>query len=280
MSFRKIIGIASALALGATTVYGMGCSSSTNSGTPTAQDSGTKTDTGTGKDSSVTDTGGGDSSGGDAGGDAGGTCPTLTAFTAIKWAPPTPIHQGVCTAAQITAWDTSGMANMTTGLGTSGNPACDACIVTAETASMHGPVITQIDPMSNMAFLAEFNIGGCVADEDGMTAAGSCGNQLNNQGDCLFQECGACSDFNSNPTPKGGPTSMCEQAVFGATGDICTASAITSTCLTALGQDGGQQACLSVSSNAQFFSLWCGAATTPADSGTDTGTPTDSGGGG
>jgi hypothetical protein len=277
MSLRKIIGIASVMALGATTVYGMGCSSSTNSGPGVTQDSGTKTDTGAAKDSSVTDTGGGDAGGDGAGGDGGMTCPDNTAFTAIIWAPPTPLHQGACTGTQIAAWNSS--QSQTTGLGTSGNAACDACIVTPETAAAHGPVITQKDSMGN-AFLAEFNSGGCIADEDGAKAAGSCGNQLNNEDDCLVQQCFSCSDFNS-PT-KGGPTGMCEQAIFGM-GGLCAKYLIAqgSACDSELNADGGVQACFAATTNIEFFQLWCGSGTTPPpDAGTDTGTPSDSGGGG
>ena len=219
----------------------------------TFKDSGVATDSSTAKDSSA------------AVDSAAGTCPDNTAFTAITWAPPTPLHQGVCTAAQISAWASS--QSMTTGLGSSGNAACDACIVTPQTAAAHGPAVTVTQ--GGTTFLAEFNIGGCIADEDGAKGAGSCGNQLNNQGDCLGQECASCSDFNSTTPSPTGPTALCEQAIFSA-GGVCASDLIAqgSACATELALDGGvDQTCLSVATLQDLFTLWCGGSAPIPDAG-------------
>jgi hypothetical protein len=155
---------------------------------------------------------------------------------------------------------------MTTGLGTSGNAACDACIATPETASTHGPIVTATQAGTTVA--VEANLGGCVAWQDGMMAAGSCGNQLNNNDDCFTQECGDCSDF-SQPSQTG-PTAMCDSTIFGM-GGVCAAENITGTssCGEELDLDGGaDQTCLSLTTLDELFTLWCGG-TPVVDAGAD-----------
>ncbi len=251
MSLKKIIGLVSVAALGGVSIYGMGCSSSSPAGNPGGGTDAGK-DTGTKPDSSVADTGGGDTSpGDDSGGDAGMTCSASKPFTPIKWAPPTPFGQGACTAAEIMAWTTSSNANTMTGIGMSGNAACDACIMTPDTAAAHGPVVT--GTQGGMTFFEEANFGGCIADVDGQKAAGSCGNTVNTQQDCLVLECGGCSDFMTSNFMTG-PTADCATMVFGM-GGLCAGQGISSmACLTEV-QGSADKECLTFST---LLAAWCG----------------------
>jgi hypothetical protein len=268
MSLKKIIGLVSVAALGGVSIYGMGCSSSSPAGNPGGGTDAGK-DTGTKADSSVADTGGGGdtSPGDDSGGDAGMTCSAGTAFTPTTWAPPTPLHQGACTAAEITAWTTS--QSMTTGLGMSGNAACDACIVTPVTAAAHGPAITAT--MGSTTILVEANFGGCVANLDGMKAAGSCGNSVDTENDCIGQECGGCSDFQTT-NGKTGPTADCITAVFAMGGPCASQGISTMACLTEV-QGATDMPC--ISTFAALLTEWCGGTAT-TDGGTEGG-PTEAG---
>jgi hypothetical protein len=71
-----------------------------------------------------------------------GTCSANTPFTPILWAPPTPLHQNVCTPAQVLSYVNSLQSQ--NGPWTSGNPMCDACLQTDEKAPAHGPIVTQL----------------------------------------------------------------------------------------------------------------------------------------
>ncbi len=116
---------------------------------------------------------------------------------------------------------------------------------------MHGPVVAQ--NMGGMEIPVEPNFGGCVANMDGMTAAGSCGNQVNNADDCGFNECGMCSDYQTN-----GPiTQSCFQYAFQDAAGACHADLIQSACAMELNADGGPDApCLGTFQ--ALLTLWCG----------------------
>jgi hypothetical protein len=199
-------------------------------------------------------------------GDASLTCPNSAPFVAPRWAPPAPLHQGACTAAQVAAWISS--QTMMTGLGTSGSAACDACIATPDTASAYGPYITTTH--MGATIWAGDNLGGCLADETGSAAdaaMGGCGNQLTNYAACELEQCSDCSDWGPNYPPTG-PTAMCLNTIGNPGGacdfltDQCEVEA-TSTPV---------QPCLN-STQAEWLELWCGSAT----AGTDGGGATDSG---
>jgi hypothetical protein len=133
---------------------------------------------------------------------------------------------------------------------TSGNAACDACIQTDETAPAHGPIVT------SMGMPIEFNLGGCMANFDGMTGPMSCGAVVNDQGDCANDECAGCSDFN-NPS-QNGPTEQCENTVFGG-GGPCTSFQPNAACQAELqSMDGGVAECLQIQSVLELVNLWCG----------------------
>jgi len=270
MSFRKIVGLVSVMAIGSISIYGMGCSSSTSGGNENETDSGTGTkDTGA---SSTKDTGtssGGDtgtSSGGDTGGgtsDAGPppACYAAAAFMAFTWAPPTALHQGACTAAQLMTYEAALQSTSTTTF-TSGSTTCDACLQTDVGAAAHGPILTATS--MGMTVPQEINFGGCIANLDGNKAAGGCGNTVNNENDCIDTECAMCSDFQDMTQPI---TDSCVQAAY-ASGGACAAAANTPTmaCQTEL-MGTADMACLTVST---LLSTWCGGAT-------DGGTPSDGG---
>jgi hypothetical protein len=176
-------------------------------------------------------------------------CSSNTPFMPFPWEAPTPLRQGKCTPAQTMAYVTT--LNSQNGPWTSGNAACDACLQTDVSAPTHGPILTQV--MMGKETPVELNFGGCIADIDGMKAAGGCGNLLNNDNDCIDQECGMCPDF-MMPS-AGGPTEECTQQVNQA-GGPCAADVPSSTCTAEENGDGGFQAC--VSSIQEILDLWCG----------------------
>jgi hypothetical protein len=182
-------------------------------------------------------------------------CPTNQPFTPTAWAPPTALHQNLCTAALISAYIASlGTPN---GPFTSGNAACDGCLQTDVNASKHGPIVTEL--VGTTEYPLEINVGGCVADGDGNTAAGSCGNILDNQLACTQQECDECSDFSTD----GPMTLACEQSVSAA-GGMCSGPTIvpSASCSAELTGDGGTSQCAinptSVTAITPFLTLWCG----------------------
>jgi hypothetical protein len=179
-------------------------------------------------------------------------CARNTPFTALPWAHPTPLHQGVCTVAQTAAYVDSFYAEA--GTITSGSASCDACIQTDSSASALGPII--LVPESGQEIPTWVNMGGCVANFDGEPDAGSCGNDLNDYNECIQDECGSCSDFDM-PTPAG-PTAVCESEVLGA-GGACAAEAITRPlCIVELANDGGsEQQCTDITLQ-ELLDLWCG----------------------
>ncbi len=189
--------------------------------------------------------GSGSSSGGD---DASTSCYASAPFSAIAWEPPTALHQNKCTAAQITAFVTA--LNSQSGPWTSGLATCDACLMTDITATTHGPVLSE--NQSGTEVPVEFNPGGCQADFDGQTAAGSCGNLDNNLNDCAYAECGTCSDYDS-PT-SGGPTYTCEETAIGSGGPCATY--YSATCEDELALDGSAASCGTDVNT--FLTVWCG----------------------
>jgi hypothetical protein len=177
------------------------------------------------------------------------SCAANTPFMPIPWAPPTPLRQGVCTPAQVNAYVTT--LSTQNGPWTSGAATCDACLQTDSMAPAHGPIITQ--PFMGKETPTELNFGGCIANIDGMKAKGGCGNQLNNNNDCVQQECASCPDF-MMPSP-GGLTALCTQQVAGA-GGACASDMVAPACGAEETADGGFQAC--VSSIQNILNLWCG----------------------
>ncbi len=221
-------------------------------GSPT--DTGSPFDTGSPGDTGTpTDTG---TPPGDAGGDSpvAPACYAGTPFQPlVTWAPPTPLHQNVCNATQITAYINS---LSTMGPWTSGNATCDACLQTDQTAAAHGPIVTV--NMGGTEVPTEGNFGGCIADMDGQTAAGSCGNQFNNANDCFNVECdpNASDPCMCNVTPPGAACNQCGQYAFQSTMGACHAYVLSMSCSTELNMDGGVNACLGTFNS--FLTLWCG----------------------
>jgi hypothetical protein len=171
------------------------------------------------------------------------TCPDDTPFSALPWAPPTKLRQPACTATQIDTYVT----NMT-----SGDTGCDACIQNDASAAAWGPVV--ILAVNGPTTFYIINYGGCLADLDGMTQQGSCGDIVNDDVYCLTQECQDCSDYGS-PTANG-PTQTCVHDVGNGNG-VCAAFTPTGGCETET-QGGGEYAtCLG--DLAGILTLWCGA---------------------
>jgi hypothetical protein len=122
------------------------------------------------------------------------TCAQSSALSLPAWKPPTPFHQAACTAGEISTY--------TSCLGTAGctsaSAPCDACLETDASADAYGPIIlgTTADDGFGDAFV---NWGGCQANLDGHTQAGSCGSETNawqacGNEVCPYSTCGAALD--------------------------------------------------------------------------------------
>ncbi|WP_437588898.1 hypothetical protein [Sorangium sp. So ce1000] len=164
------------------------------------------------------------------------------AFTRIPWAPPTALHQGSCTPQEI--------ASYLNGLNgeepfTSGSTSCDECLLTDVGAASHGPIVTQFDAP------IQTNWGGCIANLDGVTAAGSCGDTFNNVGDCLIAQCGGCTDFPS----RGANTQTCRGLAFAA-GGRCEVETTTPECAAEIEPGGVAAEC--GPTVADLLTIWCG----------------------
>src|ERR1700722_6713721 len=83
-------------------------------------------------------------------------------FHSVPWAPPTALHQTLCTSAQEHDYMTDYHANKIPSFaGNPDNAACFPCIETNASATHHGPVIVLDDGSLGT------NYGGCVANFDG-----------------------------------------------------------------------------------------------------------------
>jgi hypothetical protein len=173
-------------------------------------------------------------------GDAG--CLAHNPFSPYPWAPPTPLHQNACTPAQLAAYVAAA------GPYTSGNAACDACLLTDVNAAMAGPVVTQLT--NDAAVPVEINFGGCIANLDMDTSVSGCGDQYNGEFGCLFAECATCADF-----AELGPLSVACANAANATECSTEHLEVTPACQREV-NDGGVSVCLaSVSS---LVTVWCG----------------------
>jgi hypothetical protein len=220
-----------------------------SSDTSNAMDTGTHADGG-GMDTGMgVDTGGGMDTSVDSPQPPPG-CYANAVFTPLAWAPPTALHQGLCTTPQLMAFQTS---LNTAGPFTSGSTTCDACLMTDVGATTHGPVLTVGGtPTSG-------NYGGCMADIDGMTGAGSCGNTFDNEQQCIVFECAGaapgstrCSDFNMTPDPI---TKACISAAFGPGGQ-CVGDSASASCSAEINPGGAAAACGPTFIN--LITIWCG----------------------
>jgi hypothetical protein len=111
---------------------------------------------------------------------------TVSSFAPPAWKPPTPFHQGACTSAEADTYaGCLGAADCT-----SGSSSCDACIQTDVGAAAYGPVITGSSYGDGFGS-AFVNWGGCQANIDGNTAAGSCGSETNAWQACANAVCPA-----------------------------------------------------------------------------------------
>jgi hypothetical protein len=119
------------------------------------------------------------------------------------WRPPTPLHQGACSSAELSEYQACWTASSCS----SGNPACDACLQTDVSSAAYGPVITGTLYFDvNDVFV---NWGGCQANIDGDKVAGSCGNQTNDWQTCADLECPQSCGVDSNSCVDYAGTHQC-----------------------------------------------------------------------
>jgi hypothetical protein len=145
-------------------------------------------------DVGVDHTGGSSSSGGE----AGSGCYT-TGYTPLVWLPPSSWGQRACTDAQITDYQNACFVKAGPGCDTfvrdPANAACVACVIpdlVMNQPTAYGPVIAvATGPMS---YAPIPNFGGCTAHFDGMTAAGGCGNKIEDYEICGDNDCRTCGD--------------------------------------------------------------------------------------
>jgi hypothetical protein len=188
----------------------------------------------------------------DAGPGEAGTqgCNPQQPFTPRPWAPPTAFGQGACSVAQTQAYLACTSAGSCAAFrADTTNAACLACIETDVGASAHGPFVTQTQNAT--VSVIETNFGGCQAHYDGQTAAGCCGNQVNDDTDCYYAACGACSDF-SNPA-QFGPTYDCYYTSMDE--GVCSSHRVTNACYFEQLDGGPASACTDPN---LFLPLWCG----------------------
>jgi hypothetical protein len=170
------------------------------------------------------------------------TCYANMPFTAPTWEPPTPFGQPACTPAQVSAYLTC-FPSCSSFVTDPSNTACAACIQTDMASTQYGPIVT------SGGMPIQVNFGGCIANLDGNTAAGSCGDVFNSFNACLSTECATCSDFD-DPTP-GGPTQLCTENAFN--GGFCTAYN-DMTCDSEVADAGVAAVCDNLN---DFLPLWC-----------------------
>jgi hypothetical protein len=164
------------------------------------------------------------------------TCPDNTPYDTLPWAPPTKLGQPACTAGEISTY----LNEMS-----SGDTGCDACIQTNASAAAWGPIV--ILGMSGGTTYYIINYGGCIADVDGQTQQGSCGDFFNNDTSCLNQECGDCS---------GSAEQTCAEEVSSGAG-VCAGYVLTMQCATETQGSGEYATCLE--GPLSMLTLWCGA---------------------
>jgi len=185
-------------------------------------------------------------------------CYANAPYAPPAWQPPTPFSTTACTPAEVDAWINSLYGGAFPPM--SGSGTCDACLLTMDAAPAYGPVVYDSVAGPPSAYLNE---GGCIAHFDGMTAAGSCGDQYNRATNCALAECApvsatqpGCPDFNTD----GPMTQACEAYAFGQFG-LCNAYVLSSSCAAEIDADGGPESvCIAALPNglAAFLTMWCG----------------------
>lgn len=156
-------------------------------------------------------------------------------FTPPPWKPPTPLHEGACTALELQRIAQCAGASDCT----SGSATCDACAETDIGAAAYGPIITRL--ILGQRRFVEVNWGGCQANFDGDASAGGCGNQTNSWQSCLFEECPACTSVDA--------------CIEFAAEHGCSGSSETFACASEWSSDSGVPTCAYLQT---LLTLWCG----------------------
>ncbi len=182
------------------------------------------------------------------------SCMGTAPFTPTPWAPPSPFGQGVCSTAQIAAYNTcstSASGDCSAFRAASANGGCLACIETNVGAAQYGPIVTET--VDGGTAVVETNSGGCQAHFDGQTGAMSCGAMVNASNACFAAECSSCSDF-ASPT-QGGPSEGCYYGTV-LPGEPCGAFLVTTACANEPLQGGVAAQC--GTTLLELLTGWCG----------------------
>jgi hypothetical protein len=223
---RPLLLTSSVLGISILTVFA-GCSSSSTSagGNDAAGGSDVivKHDS-SGSSSSGSSSGG---SGDDSGGDSGGTCSAGVAYTSLTWTNVV-AHQGLCTAADLSAfltacgdkqtatscntWITANLAGADGG----GGSTCGNCIVPANALGTGGASFVTVDATTGNGYFGP-NYPGCIQLTD-PTNGPACAGGYNNLFSCLGSECDNCTGTNGDGTSQ--DPAACQQGDVAA-GGIC-----------------------------------------------------------
>jgi hypothetical protein len=228
---RPLLLTSSVLGISILTVFA-GCSSSSTSAG--SSDAAGGSDVIVKHDSSGSSSG--SSSGGsgdDSGGDSGGTCSAGVAYTSLTWTNVV-AHQGLCSAADLSAFltacgdaatGTAGQATCTAWLGANvagqeadgggAGTACGNCILPPNKAGTGGASFLFFDSMGNGYFGP--NYPGCIQIRD-TTNGPACAGAYNNLYECVDLQCSLCTGTNGDGTSQ--DPAACEQGDV-ATGGIC-----------------------------------------------------------
>ena len=157
-------------------------------------------------------------------------------FTPPPWKPPTPLHEGACTALELQRIaQCAGASNCT-----SGSATCDACAETDIGAAAYGPIITRL--ILGQRRFVEVNWGGCQANFDGDASAGGRLATRRTRGNP------ACS----KSARRARPSMRCIEF---AAEHGCSGSSETFACASEWSSDSGVPTCAYLQT---LLTLWCG----------------------
>jgi len=142
-------------------------------------------------------TSGASGSGGSGGSSDAGTCTSQEVTFTPTWTPPQPLHQGVCSEAEIdeivkACFEGGGKSACATAR--AAHPTCDACLITDDTQSQLGAIVYY----ESLAYY-DRNLAGCIAHAEGDLGATGCGAKAQAVfWECPQESCAGCFPVTNN----------------------------------------------------------------------------------
>ena len=275
MSTRRLFGALTAAALG-TAAAGSACSSSNGNAATDAGGTDATNDTASGEGGSTDathDTASGEDGSTDAPADTKAdnsvhhVCTPDLPYTPFPWHPPSSWGQGACTQAQLDSFFADCMTEggnvvlaapltsaCTSFLANPANAACAPCLNTDTDVDAGGSTLAATYITSTLFPVTHVvaNFGGCIAHEDGNSAAGGCGEIITDNTFCTTSECKDCDDISTH----GPHTQACGTASTNA-GAPCHAYDAQS-CLGEVFDGGVASTCGPTADFTQWIRAWCG----------------------